>query len=66
MAYKVTTQYTLFELVYDIQPIMPAKFAIPTKIVCNLPQEDLDKAIKVRMEDLFRLDETRWQVGENY
>jgi len=27
----VTTQYTPFELVYDTQLVMPAKFAVPTK-----------------------------------
>jgi hypothetical protein len=45
MAYKVTTQYTPFELVYNTQPIMSTEFAIPTKKVCNVPQEDLNKAI---------------------
>jgi len=57
----VTTQYTPFELVYDTQPIMPIEFAIPIEKVCDLQQEDLDKDIRVRMEDLFRLDETFWQ-----
>jgi hypothetical protein len=44
---------------------MLTKFAIPTKRVHNLPQEQLDKAIRVKMEDLFRLDKTHWQAGEN-
>ncbi len=56
IAYKITTQYTPFKLVYGTQPIMLAQFGVPTKRVHDLPQEDLDKAIKVRMEDLFRLD----------
>jgi hypothetical protein len=30
MIYKVITQYTPFELVYGMQPIMLTKFAIPT------------------------------------
>jgi hypothetical protein len=38
MAYKAT-QYTPFKLVYDTQPIMPIEFAVPTKKVCDLPQE---------------------------
>jgi hypothetical protein len=59
LAYKVATQYTPFKLVYDIQPIMSIKFVVPTKRVCDLPQEKLDKAIWVKMEDLFRLDKTR-------
>jgi hypothetical protein len=40
---------------------MPIEFAIPIERVCDLQQEDLDKDIRVRMEDLFRLDETFWQ-----
>jgi hypothetical protein len=31
IAYKVTTQYTPFELFYSIQPIMLENFAVPTK-----------------------------------
>jgi hypothetical protein len=63
--YKVTTQYTPFELVYNIQLIMLAEFVVPTKRFHDVPLEDLDKVIRVRMEDLFRLDETRWQAKEN-
>ncbi len=59
----MTTQYTPFELVYDIQLIMLIKFAIPTKRVRDSPQEDIDKVIKVWMEDLIKLDETHWQIG---
>ncbi len=55
--YKVIIQYTPFELVYGIQLIMPIEIAVPTKRVRDLPQENLDKAIKVRMGDLFRLYE---------
>jgi hypothetical protein len=35
--YKVTTRYTPFKLVYGTQPIMLAKFGVPTKRVCDLP-----------------------------
>jgi hypothetical protein len=65
MAYKVTTQHTPFESIYSTQPIMSAKFVIPTKSVCDVPGEELDKVIRVRIEDLFRLDETCWQSEEN-
>jgi hypothetical protein len=61
----VTTQYTPFKLVYGTQPIMPVEFAIPTKKNCDLSQEDLDKAIWVKMENLCRLDGTCWQAKEN-
>jgi hypothetical protein len=30
-SYKVITQFTPFELVYGIQPVMPTKFMVPTK-----------------------------------
>jgi hypothetical protein len=65
MTYKMTTQYTPFKLVYGSQPIMPTKFAIPIKRIRNLPHEDRNKAIRVRMEDLFKLDEIRWQTKDN-
>ncbi len=61
----MTTQYTPFRLVYNTQPIMLVEFAIPTKRVYDLPREDLDKTIRVRMEDLFRLDEICWQARIN-
>jgi len=47
MIYKVITQYTPFELVYGMQPIMLTKFAIPTQRVHDVSQEDLDKTIQV-------------------
>jgi hypothetical protein len=65
MAYKATTQYTPFKLVYDTQPIMPIEFVVPIKRLCDLPQEELDIVIWVKMEDLFRLDKTHWQAEEN-
>jgi len=33
----MTTQYTPFDLVYDIQPIMLAKFVVPTKRFHDIP-----------------------------
>jgi hypothetical protein len=45
MVYKVIIQYTPFELVYDTQPIMLIEFVVPTKKLCDVPQEDLYKAI---------------------
>jgi hypothetical protein len=65
MAYKVTTQYTPFMLAYNTQPIMLIEFAVLTKRICDLPQENLDKVIGVKMEDLFKLDEIHWQAEEN-
>ncbi len=51
-ANKVTTQYTPFKLVYGIQLITPVEFAIPTKKIHNLSRDDLDNAIRVKMENL--------------
>jgi len=47
----VTTQYTPFELVYGTQPIMLIEFVVPTKKICDSLQEDINKVIRVRMED---------------
>jgi hypothetical protein len=44
---------------------MLVEFALPTKRICNLPKENIDKTIWVQMEILFILDEIHWQVGEN-
>jgi hypothetical protein len=63
--HKMTTQFTPFELVYGIQPIMQTKFMVLIKRIMDLPIEGINKAIHVRMEDLIRLDEERWRVGEN-
>jgi hypothetical protein len=63
--YKVTTQFSPFELVYGTQPIMLAEFMVPTKIIRDVPTKDLNQTIHVRMEDLIRLDEECWCVGEN-
>ncbi len=61
----MTTQYTPFKLVYGIQLITPVEFVIPTKKIHDLSQDDLDKAIQVKMENLCRLDGTCWQAREN-
>jgi len=49
----VITQFTPFELVFGIQPIMPTKFMIPIKRIKDVTIEDLNQAIHVRMEDLI-------------
>ncbi len=63
--YKMTTQITPFELVYDIQPVMPIKFIVLIKRIRDVPIEDVNEAIHIRMENLIQLDEKRWRVGEN-
>jgi hypothetical protein len=64
-SYKVITQFTPFELVYGTQPIMLVEFTIPIERIKDVPTEDLDQAIHVKMEHLIRLDEEHWCVGEN-
>jgi hypothetical protein len=63
--YKSTTQFTPFELVYGTQLVMPTKFKVPTKRIRDIPSNDINYAIHVRMEDLIQLDEECWCVGEN-
>jgi hypothetical protein len=45
MVYKMTTQHTPFELVYNTQPIMLTEFVIPINRIRDVPQEELDKVI---------------------
>jgi hypothetical protein len=51
-SYKITTQFTPFELVYGTQPIMLIKFIVSTKRIKDIPTKDLDQAIHLRMEDI--------------
>jgi len=44
---------------------MPTKFIIPTRRIRDIPSNDINYAIHVRMEDLIQLDEESWCVGEN-
>jgi hypothetical protein len=48
--YKMTTQFTPFELVFGTQPLMPVEFMIPIKRIRDVPIEDLNQAIHVRMK----------------
>jgi hypothetical protein len=41
--YKLTKQFTPFELVYGTQAIMLAKFTIPTKRIRDVPTKTLIK-----------------------
>jgi hypothetical protein len=61
----MTTQFTPFELIYGMQPIMPTEFTFPTEIIKDVPTKDLNQAIHVRMEHLIQLDEQHWFVGQN-
>ncbi len=63
--YTFTTHFTPFELVYGTQHVMPTKFMVPTKRIKDVPTEDLNQVIHVKMEDFIRLDEKHWCVGEN-
>jgi hypothetical protein len=65
MVYKSTTQFTPFELVYGTQLVMPTKFIVPTKRIRDIPSNDINYTIHVRMEDLIQFDEECWCVGEN-
>jgi hypothetical protein len=43
---------------------MSIEFLVPTKRIQDVLHNDIDKAISVRMEDLIKLDEDRWQAKE--
>ncbi len=43
---------------------MSIEFLVPTKRIQDVLHNDIDKAICVRMEDLIKLDEDRWQAKE--
>ncbi len=60
MAYKVITQYTPFELVYGIQPIMFENCIVPTQRIQFFFENDVNEVIQVRMKDLIKLDEDHW------
>jgi hypothetical protein len=62
ITYEITTHFMPFELVYGIQPVMLVEFMVPTKRIKDIPIEDLDQAIHVRMEDLVRLNEKHWRA----
>jgi hypothetical protein len=51
--YKVITQCTHFELVYNTQHVILAKFMVLTKRIKDVPIEDLNLAIHVRMENFI-------------
>jgi hypothetical protein len=53
----MTTLFTPFELVYGTQTVMPIKLMVPTKRIRDVPIEDFNQAIHVRMEDFTQLDE---------
>ncbi len=42
-SYKVTIEFMSFELVYGTQIVMPIKFMVPTKMIRDIPIEDLDQ-----------------------
>jgi hypothetical protein len=55
--YKVTIQYTPFELVYGIQPMMPSEYLVHIQWIQDVPNDDIEVAIWVRMDDLVHFDE---------
>ncbi len=63
--YKVITQYTPFELVYGIQPIMFENFIVPIQRIQNIFENDINEVIQVRTKDLIKLDEDHWQARKN-
>ncbi len=68
-AYKVTTQATPFVLVYGTLPIMLIEFMVPIHRIRNVPKDDIQLAIWVRIKKLVNLDENLlacWRKYEPY
>jgi hypothetical protein len=63
--YKVSIQYTPFELVYGTQPMMPVEYLVTIQRIRDVFNDDIEAAIHVRMDDLVHLDEKCWQVRKN-
>jgi len=65
MTYKVTTQYNPFELVSGTQLVMIAEYLVPIQQIQDVPNDDIEVTIRVRMDDLVHIDEKHWQAREN-
>ncbi len=57
MMYKVTTQYTPFELVYGTQLVVLAEYLVPIQQIQDVLNDDIEVTIQVRMDDLVHIDE---------
>jgi hypothetical protein len=55
--YKVTTQYTPFELVYGTQLVVLAEYLVPIQQIQDVLNDDIEVTIQVRMDDLVHIDE---------
>jgi hypothetical protein len=44
---------------------MSTKFRVPIHKIQNVPEDDIQLAIQVRMAELVKLDENYWHVREN-
>jgi len=64
-SYKTNIKHTPFELIYDLQPLLPLKFLVPYYCMgCNLNYSWL-ATLMGRMEDLCLLDEWRKKASHN-
>src|SRR5450759_108928 len=63
-AYKVTTGYTPFQLVYGLHPLMPTEYLVPTRRT-NLDIEYTPaRVLKARIADLEQMDTARQDAQE--
>lgn len=59
VAYKVTTKFTPFQLVYGQEAILPIEYEIPSLRIAIENRLDEDNSLKVRLAQLEALDEKR-------
>jgi hypothetical protein len=63
IAYKITTQYTPYQLVYGLHPLMPTKYIIP--IVNGNERDNIQmKVLTRKIIELQKLQETKMKAIE--
>ncbi len=63
LAYKVTTWYTPYQLVYGLHPLMPTKYIIPI-VGGNERDNTLMRVLTSITTKLKKLQETKMQLAE--
>jgi transposase InsO family protein len=64
IAYKVTTTYTPFQLVYGLHPLMPTEYLIPTQRTDGKMDYTPMKVLSARLADLEQLDSKRMNAQQ--
>ena len=63
-AYKVTTGYTPFQLVYGLHPLMPTEYIVPTRKINSEIDYTPTRVLAARIADLEQMDTSRLEAQE--